>query len=292
MARLRVHLRRSGIAALVGVALGWGGCTGDGAPPADDAGEEAPRCLELGDLEAPPQATTEPTCGPAQSPENPAHLATLDLTGVLAEHAFADGAEIDLDLDCEVAVIDQAGPGEAVEVTLRCAPADPEQGQGQGQERGDDAALEIPLRLGAAAVRAPLCEGERLDLWVLAFDALHCGRSHAYGLTREDGALLVAGAKGAYNLLQDRAAPVDVTLVAAGCEVSAYECVETERAAIAVALGDGPPGLIYEGTRRRLDGAPGFMIQADHAEERRVAQPCHDCSSIDVVLVGGEAVGG
>ena len=191
---------------------------------------------------------------------------------------------IDLDLDCEVAAIDQGAAGEAAEVTLRCVET--------GAEGGLAETLEVPLHLSAAAARASLCEGERLDLWVLAVDAFLCGGSHAYGLTRADGALLIAGARGTYNLLQDRAAPVDVSLSVAGCAVIADACVETERAAIAVASGGGPPGLIYEGTRRRVDGSPAFVVQADRAEVRRVSDPCDDCSSVDVVIVRSEASGG
>ncbi|MEZ4381131.1 MAG: hypothetical protein R3A79_07270 [Nannocystaceae bacterium] len=276
--------RRGAAAALLGLAAAWLGCTGEGEPN-DDAGEAPRRCLARVDLEAPTSATSEPTCGPDEAPQSPAHLATLDLLGLLA--AFPQepaGGQLDLDLGCEVAAIDQASAGAAAELTLRCLlDAD------ANANTDTDEAIEVPLRLSAPAVRMALCEGDRLDLWVLVFDALLCGRSHAYGLTRaEDGALLIAATRGTVDLLQGRAAPLDVKLTPAGCEATADSCVETERGAIAAAVDGGPPGFVYEGTRRRVAGPPSFVVQADYATVRRVADPCDDCSSVDVVVIRDE----
>ena len=249
-------------------------CTGAGEVSDDDAGD-APRCLELTGAEAAPQAVSVPSCEPAEAP---ADLATLDLVGVLEGFEFSFGGDFHLELRCEVAAIDQAAVGPA-EVTLQCV---------RTEEDEPGAAIEVPLRLGDAALRASLCEGESLDLWVQGSDSLHCGRSYAYGLSRTGGEVLVAGAVGHYNPLRDRAAPLRVSLVEAGCEVAAGECVDVERAAIAVAIDDGPPSLIYEGTRRRMDSPQGFVIQAGWAEIRHVSEPCHDCSSINVVIVRSE----
>lgn len=259
---------------LVAVSALWQsafGCTGGGELANDDAGD-APRCLELTGAGAAPLAESVPSCEPAEAA---ADLATLDLHDVLEGLAFRFDDGFELDFRCEVAEIDQAAGGPA-EVTLQCVRV--------GEDEPGEA-VEIPMRLGDAAIRASLCEGEPLDLWVLGLDSLHCGRSYAYGLSRAGGEVLVAGAVGTSNLLDDRAATLRVSLVEAGCEVAASDCVEVQRAAIAVAVDDGPPSLIYEGTRRRMDSPQGFVIQADWAEIRRVSEPCHDCSGINVVIV-------
>lgn len=157
-------------------------------------------------------------------------------------------------------------------ITLRCT--------------ADDAQIhDLTLEISTPALFFPICTGDALQLHYARneFGCPNGGYSEAMVLRNAGGDKVLAARF--YDGPKPWLAPLEIAVVdEAGCAAQGDTCVTTMRSAFQVGDAVSTPGIVYDGTRRLVELAARYVVEA-HLVFESSEDFCETFGTYDVTLV-------